>query len=166
MAKSNGSMTWKEDKATVVEYCEKNAEVIGEFSVLEFQDYLNEGDRLKSRQNSITKNIKAKMASMMRIHGVPTPFVSNQGKRESFTLTDDEAKANPIQVSVDEDGTLTMVMAPNAHALFTKYNGRNNDDGSAVKDTGWSDNLHALSAGFYENTLSNYIASVKDARSE
>jgi len=165
MAKSNGSATWKEDEETVLEYIETNAEEIGKFNVLELQDFLSEGNRLQSRQKHYTKTIKTKMASMERIFGVKTPFVSNQGKRASFTLTDEEASANPIQITVDDDGVLTMTMSADAYSLFTKFNGRMNDDGSAKKDTGWSDNLEALTAGFYQNCLDNYVSQVKEARS-
>ena len=58
MARSNGSETWNEDSATLVEYIEMNEASLDTFTVLTLQDYLSEGNRTISRQHSITKAIK------------------------------------------------------------------------------------------------------------
>ena len=166
MAKSNGSITWQDDKTTVADYCDTHAEAIGEFNVMEFNDYLSQGDKLISRQNSITKLMKAKCASLERILNIPSPFVSNQGKRPAMVLTEEEEATRPYSMEVSEHGNTVLKMAPDFMAFFTKYYRMKNDDGSSIESTGYGTNENLLTRVLLNEVEANWLAGIKKARSE
>tara|TARA_R100000231_G_scaffold113564_1_gene84380 strand:+ start:264 stop:764 length:501 start_codon:yes stop_codon:yes gene_type:complete len=166
MAKSNGSMTWQEDKTTVAEYCDTHAEAIGEFNVMEFNDYLSQGDKLISRQNSITKLMKAKCASLERILSIPSPFISNQGKRPAMVLTEDEEATRPYNLSTNDENQTVLVLDENAHTLFGKFYRMKNDDGSSIESTGYGTNENMLVRVILAEVEKTWLAGIKEARSE
>ena len=68
-------MTWKEDTEMIADYCNQYAEVIGEFTVAMLQEQISEGNRVISRQNSITKAVKANLSAIESAwHFLPIRF--------------------------------------------------------------------------------------------
>ena len=168
MARSNGSETWNEDSATLVEYIEMNEASLDTFTVLTLQDYLSEGNRTISRQNSITKAIKMQLATIERISkgAISNPMASQQGKRASFTLTDDEQATKDAEVyhitSVDGGG-VNVFLGARILDLFDKFNGRTNADGS--KMTRFASLEDAFMASMGARVDKNYNTQVTAARS-
>ena len=167
MAKSNGSDTWNEDQATVLEYIETNEGKLDTMTVLQLQDYLSEGNRTISRQNSITKAIKMQLATITRVTNgdIVNPMASQQGKRASFALSEDEqARKDETVYHISEvDGGINVFMGQSLLSLFDKFNGRTNDDGS--KKTEWVDLVEVFMATIGERTDANFNREVKEARS-
>ena len=167
MAKSNGSDTWNEDQATVLEYIETNEGKLDTMTVLQLQDYLSEGNRTISRQNSITKAIKMQLATITRVTNgdIVNPMASQQGKRASFALSDDEQadKDENVYNITEVEGGINVFIGKRTHSLMDKFNGRTNDDGS--KKTEWVDLTEMVMATTFERVDENFNKEVKIARS-
>lgn len=167
MAKSNGSETWNEDQATVLEYIETNAERLDTMVVASLQDYLSEGNRTISRQNSITKAMKMQLATIARVTNgdIANPMASQQGKRASFTLSEAEQtdKDETVYHISEVDGGINVFLGKRLLTLFDKFNGRTNDDGS--KKTEWSDLTEMFMASIGDRVDVNFNNEVKEARS-
>ena len=158
-------MTWKEDTEMIVDYCNEYADVIGEFTIAMLENQIAEGNRVISRQNSITKAVKANLSAIERVHGIASPFVSNQGKRPSMVLTDEEEATRPYTIATNEDGDTVLILTPEFHTLFTKYYRMKNDDGSSIESTGYRTNENLLTRVLLSEVESNWLAGIKKARS-
>ena len=158
-------MTWKEDTEMIVDYCNEYADVIGEFTIAMLENQIAEGNRVISRQNSITKAVKANLSAIERVHGIASPFVSNQGKRPSMVLTDEEEATRPYTIATNEDGNTVLTLTPEFHTLFTKYYRMKNDDGSSIESTGYRTNENLLTRVLLSEVESNWLAGIKKARS-
>tara|TARA_Y100001937_G_C7104222_1_gene324080 strand:+ start:134 stop:643 length:510 start_codon:yes stop_codon:yes gene_type:complete len=168
MAKSNGSDTWNEDQATVLEYIETNEGKLDTMTVLQLQDYLSEGNRTISRQNSITKAIKMQLATITRVTNgeIANPMASMQGKRASFTLSEAEQTdkdENVYCVTPVEGGGVNLFLGERVLDYYDKFNGRTNDDGS--KMTRFPSIEAMIHASLGERIDKNFNAEVKEARS-
>ena len=167
MAKSNGSDTWNEDQATVLEYIETNEGKLDTMTVLQLQDYLSEGNRTISRQNSITKAIKMQLATITRVTNgeIANPMASQQGKRASFALSEAEQadKDETVYHISEVDGGINVFMGERLLTLFDKFNGRTNDDGS--KKTEWDSLTEMFMASVGDRVDVNFNKEVKEARS-
>ena len=166
MAKSNGSITWKEDTTLIEDYCNKYAAEIGEFAISMLQAQLAEGNRVISRQNSITKAVKANLSAIERVHGIRSPFVSNQGKKPPMVLSDDEEATRPYSMETNEDGYTVLTVSPDFLTFFTKYYRMKNDDGSSIESTGYRTNENLLTRVLLNEVEANWLAGIKKARSE
>ena len=158
-------MTWKEDTEMIANYCNDYADVIGEFTVAMLQEQISEGNRVISRQNSITKAVKANLSAIERVHGIASPFVSNQGKRPSLVLTDEEEATRPYSMETNEDGNTVLTLTPEFHSFFTKYYRMKNDDGSSIESTGYGTNENLLTRVLLNEVEANWLAGIKKARS-
>ena len=158
-------MTWKEDTEMIADYCNQYADVIGEFTVAMLQEQISEGNRLISKQNSITKAVKASLSAIERVHGIASPFVSNQGKRPSLVLTDDEEATRPYSMETNEDGYTVLTVSPDFLTFFNKFYRMKNDDGSSIESPGYGTNENLLTRVLLNEVESNWLAGIKEARS-
>ncbi len=161
MAKSTGSETWTEDCKTLEAYIQTNAKTIDKLGVMELNDYIAFGNQNLSRQNSITRTIKEKLRFLERQFSITSPFVSNQGKRTSFTLTDtQEAQLSElVSMTVNDDGSVDIHLSADAYGLHRTYSGKKNDDGSKVTTWGTTENM--VSVVLTDRMRDNFIADVR-----